>query len=70
MSTIYRIPIVSYDERIALLKELRSQLGPMGSAWSFATNRSTLEVTVRNPDGCAALTFLTLKYGNQLTTRK
>lgn len=70
MSTIYRIPIVSYDDRIALLKDLRSQLGPMGSAWSFTTNRSTIEVVVNNPNGCAALTFLTLKYGNQLTTRK
>lgn len=66
MTQIIRLPIESYSERIEIIKQLRTELGPLGSAWSFATNRNTLEISLRYPDQSATLTFLVLKYGNSI----
>lgn len=66
MTQIIRLPIKSYSERIEIIKQLRTELGPLGSAWSFATNRGTLEISLRYPSQSATLTFLVLKYGNSI----
>ncbi len=66
MSQLIRIPIKSYHERVQIIKQFRTELGPLGSAWSFATNRNTLEISLRYPDQSATLTFLLLKYGNTI----
>jgi hypothetical protein len=66
MTQIIRIPIKSYNERIEIIKRLRAELGPLGSAWSFVTNRSMLEISIRYPEQSAILTFLVLKYGNTI----
>ena len=69
MTNIYTISGISYDDRVRLIKNFRVELGPIGHAWSFCTNRNSLEIHVNTPDNCAYLSFLMLKYGDQIKVR-
>ena len=69
MTNIYTIPGISYDDRVRLIKNFRVELGPIGHAWSFCTNRGSLEIHVNTPNNCAYLSFLMLKYGDQIKVR-
>ena len=69
MTNIYTIPGISYNDRVQLIKNFRAEFGPIGHAWSFCTNRNSLEIHVDSPDNCAYLSFLMLKYGNQIKVR-
>jgi hypothetical protein len=69
MTKIYTIPGTSYDDRVHLIKQLRSELGPIGNTWSFSTTRNGVEILVKYPDNCAYLSFLMLKYGDQIKVR-
>ena len=69
MTDIYTIPGISYDDCVQLIKNFRAEFGPIGHAWSFCTNRNSLEIRVDSPDNCAYLSFLMLKYGDQIKVR-
>jgi hypothetical protein len=69
MTKIYTISGVSYNDRVQLIKQFRADFGPIGSAWSFCTNSNSLEIHVKYPDNCAYLSFLMLKYGDQIKVR-
>jgi hypothetical protein len=69
MTNIYTIPGISYNDRVQLIKNFRAEFGPIGHAWSFCTNRNSLEIHVDSPDNCAYLSFLMLKYGDQIKVR-
>lgn len=69
MTNIYTIPGISYNDRVQLIKNFRTELGPIGHTWSFCTNRNSLEIHVNTPNNCAYLSFLMLKYGDQIKVR-
>ena len=69
MTNIYTISGISYDDRVQLIKNFRAEPGPIGHAWSFCTNKNSLEIHVNTPDNCAYLSFLMLKYGDQIKVR-
>lgn len=69
MTKIFTIPVATYDERIQLIKQLRSELGPMGNNWSFVTSRSNIEISSKSPEISATLTFFILKLGTQIKVR-
>jgi hypothetical protein len=69
MTNIYTITGISYNDRVQLMKNFRAELGPIGHTWSFCTNRNSLEIHVNTSNNCAYLSFLMLKYGDQIKVR-
>lgn len=69
MTKTFTIPCDSYDTRVQLVKQFRAELGPIGNIWSICTAGKNLEVRIKYPDNCAYLSFLMLKYGDQIKVR-
>lgn len=69
MTKIFTIPISNYDDRVKLIKQFRTELGPIGNTWSFSTSSKNLEISVKYPEQCSVLTMLMLKYGDQIKVR-
>jgi hypothetical protein len=69
MTKIFNIPCATYDTRIEMIKQFRSELGSLGNTWSFSTSAQGLELHIKYPDNCAYLSFLMLKYGDRIKVR-
>ena len=69
MTKIFDIPCVPYDDRVEMIKQFRSELGPLGNTWSFSASDRGLELHIKYPDNCAYLSFLMLKYGDRIKVR-
>jgi len=69
MTKIFTIPISNYDDRVKLIKQFRTELGPVGNTWSFFASGKGLEISVKYPEQCSVLTMLILKYGDQIKVR-
>jgi len=67
MTKVIRIPVTDYIDRVTIIKQLRTELGPMGTTWWFVSGSKTFDITVKDPlNNSAILTFLVLKYGQTI----
>lgn len=70
MTTLFKIPCDTYDDRIRLIKQFRAELGPIGNTWSFCIVGKNLDLSIKYPEQCPTLSMLMLKYGDQIKVRK
>ena len=69
MTKIFNIPCATYDKRIEMIKQFRSELGPIGNTWSFTSTGQGLELRIKFPETSAYLSFLVLRHGDQIKVR-
>lgn len=63
--TQINFPIIDYDKRSILLKEMR-MLGAVGQDWSFFIGRRGLTIVLLNDDTQDMLSWIMLKYGSDI----
>ena len=67
MTKVIRIPVTNYSDRVEIIKQLRTELGSMGTTWWVVSGKQTLDISIKDSlNSSATLTFLVLKYGQTI----